>query len=69
MAAMVVVRACMPLPPVAAGEEEAAATTKESRSAARVLVLGGTGRVGWSTATALSKLRPDLNILIGGRNR
>ncbi|CAN6330472.1 unnamed protein product [Urochloa humidicola] len=40
-----------------------------SRSGGRVLVLGGTGRVGWSTATALSKLRPDLNILIGGRNR
>jgi len=34
-----------------------------------VLVLGGTGRVGGSTATALSKLRPDLSVLVGGRNR
>jgi len=34
-----------------------------------VLVLGGTGRVGGSAATALSKLRPDLSILVGGRNR
>nr|XP_023898030.1 uncharacterized protein LOC112009906 [Quercus suber] len=36
---------------------------------ARVLVLGGTGRVGGSTATALSKLCPDLQIIIAGRNR
>ncbi|KAF3974623.1 hypothetical protein CMV_002072 [Castanea mollissima] len=36
---------------------------------ARVLVLGGTGRVGGSTATALSKLCPDLKIIIAGRNR
>ncbi|EOY32766.1 Saccharopine dehydrogenase isoform 1 [Theobroma cacao] len=35
----------------------------------RVLVLGGTGRVGGSTATALSKLCPDLRIVLGGRNR
>ncbi|WCJ36854.1 Saccharopine dehydrogenase [Euphorbia peplus] len=35
----------------------------------RVLVLGGTGRVGGSTAIALSKLCPDLRILIAGRNR
>ncbi|KAJ6906845.1 hypothetical protein NC652_024293 [Populus alba x Populus x berolinensis] len=34
-----------------------------------VLVLGGTGRVGGPTATALSKLCPDLRIVIGGRNR
>ena len=34
-----------------------------------MLVLGGTGRVGGSTATALSKLRPDLSVLVGGRNR
>lgn len=32
-------------------------------------VLGGTGRVGGSTATALSKLCPKLGILVGGRNR
>ncbi|XP_015875803.3 uncharacterized protein LOC107412530 [Ziziphus jujuba] len=35
----------------------------------RVLVLGGTGRVGGSTAIALSKLCPDFRIVIGGRNR
>ncbi|EEF48935.1 uncharacterized protein LOC8274331 [Ricinus communis] len=35
----------------------------------RVLVLGGTGRVGGSTAIALSKLCPDLRIVIAGRNR
>lgn len=35
----------------------------------RVLVLGGTGRVGGSAATALSKLCPDLRIVVGGRNR
>jgi L-2-hydroxyglutarate oxidase LhgO len=34
-----------------------------------VLVLGGAGRVGGSTATALSKLRPDLNIIVGDKNR
>ncbi|KAF8707139.1 hypothetical protein HU200_030380 [Digitaria exilis] len=63
-----IVRACMPLPtPPAIGE--AAAKMKKSLRSPRVLVLGGTGRVGWSTATALSKLRPDLNILIGGRNQ
>lgn len=35
----------------------------------RVLILGGTGRVGGSTAVALSALSPDLRIFIGGRNR
>ncbi|KAG4386647.1 hypothetical protein AAZX31_11G093500 [Glycine max] len=35
----------------------------------RILVLGGTGRVGGSTATALSNLCPDLQILVAGRNR
>ncbi|XVE59959.1 hypothetical protein DITRI_Ditri05aG0088200 [Diplodiscus trichospermus] len=35
----------------------------------RVLVLGGTGRVGGSTATALSKFSPDLRIVVGGRKR
>ncbi|KAI7730503.1 hypothetical protein M8C21_019010 [Ambrosia artemisiifolia] len=38
-------------------------------SNSRVLVLGGTGRVGGSTAIALSKLSPDLHIIIAGRNR
>nr|CAB3490870.1 unnamed protein product [Digitaria exilis] len=75
MAAMGVVRACAP--PAAVGASSAApsssrrdaAQTKRSSRTARVLVLGGTGRVGGSTATALSKLRPDLSILVGGRNR
>ncbi|KAL8527474.1 hypothetical protein ACS0TY_005357 [Phlomoides rotata] len=36
----------------------------------RILILGGTGRVGGSTAVALSKFCPDqLRIIIGGRNR
>lgn len=35
----------------------------------RVLILGGTGRVGGSTAIALSNLCPDLRIVVGGRNR
>ncbi|KAF9592475.1 hypothetical protein IFM89_015046 [Coptis chinensis] len=35
----------------------------------RVLILGGTGRVGGSTALALSKLSPDLHLVVGGRNR
>ncbi|PWA81146.1 saccharopine dehydrogenase [Artemisia annua] len=33
----------------------------------KVLVLGGTGRVGGSTALALSKLKPDLRIVIAGQ--
>ncbi|XP_015952745.1 uncharacterized protein LOC107477273 [Arachis duranensis] len=35
----------------------------------RVLILGGTGRVGGSTAIALSNLCPDLRIVVAGRNR
>ncbi|XP_047159019.1 uncharacterized protein LOC124829535 [Vigna umbellata] len=35
----------------------------------RILVLGGTGRVGGSTAIALSNFCPDLQILVAGRNR
>lgn len=35
----------------------------------RVLVLGGTGRVGGSTAVALSKLCPEIKIVVAGRNR
>ncbi|TVU50799.1 hypothetical protein EJB05_02189, partial [Eragrostis curvula] len=65
MATMAVVRACAP--PAAAPAADA--TKRRKSSSARVLVLGGTGRVGGSTATALSKLRPDLSILVGGRNR
>nr|CAB3463012.1 unnamed protein product [Digitaria exilis] len=67
MVAMGVVRACAP-PAAASLSREAAAQRKSSRTA-RVLVLGGTGRVGGSTAAALSNLRPDLTILVGGRNR
>ncbi|KQJ92379.1 uncharacterized protein LOC106866586 isoform X2 [Brachypodium distachyon] len=49
-----------------------AASSGGGKSAAaprRVLVLGGTGRAGGATATALSDLRPDLSILVAGRNR
>ncbi|GJN28364.1 hypothetical protein PR202_gb16475 [Eleusine coracana subsp. coracana] len=71
MATMAVVRACAP--PAAAATSSAApsadAAKRKKSSSARVLVLGGAGRVGGSTATALSKLRPDLSILIGDRNR
>ncbi|XAR60344.1 UDP-glucose 4-epimerase [Bertholletia excelsa] len=35
----------------------------------RVLIVGGTGRVGGSTATALSTLCPDLRIVIAGRSK
>ncbi|CAN6443524.1 unnamed protein product [Victoria cruziana] len=35
----------------------------------RVLILGGTGRVGGSTAVALSKVCPSLHIAVAGRNR
>lgn len=35
----------------------------------KVLVLGGTGRVGGSTAVTLSNLCPDLRLVIAGRNR
>ncbi|KAH7864095.1 hypothetical protein Vadar_025677 [Vaccinium darrowii] len=35
----------------------------------RVLILGGTGRVGGSTAIALSNLCPDLRIIVAGRNK
>ncbi|KAK3136081.1 hypothetical protein QOZ80_5BG0427750 [Eleusine coracana subsp. coracana] len=71
MATMAVIRACAP--PAAAGavpsSADATRRNKKKPSSARVLVLGGTGRVGGSTVTALSKLRPDLSILVGGRNR
>ncbi|KAK8953794.1 hypothetical protein KSP39_PZI002307 [Platanthera zijinensis] len=35
----------------------------------RVMILGGTGRVGASTATALSRLCPSLRLVLAGRNR
>ncbi|KAG2622920.1 uncharacterized protein LOC120696663 [Panicum virgatum] len=71
MAAMGMVRACAS-PAAAPSTRDAAAQVKRSSSSsrtARVLVLGGTGRVGGSTVTALSKLRPNLSVLVGGRNR
>ncbi|KAK9079404.1 hypothetical protein SSX86_001075 [Deinandra increscens subsp. villosa] len=52
-------------PPAAA----ASAGLQNETLNSRVLVLGGTGRVGGSTAIALSKLSPDLRIIIAGRNR
>nr|XP_027101222.1 uncharacterized protein LOC113720754 isoform X2 [Coffea arabica] len=42
---------------------------EKKKKNSRVLILGGTGRVGGSTAIALSKLSPDLQIIIAGRNR
>ncbi|KAM0891398.1 hypothetical protein ACQ4PT_026429 [Festuca glaucescens] len=57
------VRACMPPAPATA------AAPSNMSSGRRVLVLGGTGRVGGSTVMALSELRPDLNIVVAGRNR
>ncbi|KAI5084221.1 hypothetical protein GOP47_0000390 [Adiantum capillus-veneris] len=38
-------------------------------SNAKVLILGATGRVGGSTALALSRLCPDLKLFLAGRNR
>ncbi|PKA53013.1 hypothetical protein AXF42_Ash001994 [Apostasia shenzhenica] len=35
----------------------------------RVIILGGTGRVGASTAAALSRLCPSLRLVVAGRNR
>jgi len=69
----IVVRACVPPAPATAapsGSREATQAQWRSKTSrtAHVLVLGSTGRVGGSTATTLSELRPDLDILIGGRN-
>ncbi|KAJ1274117.1 hypothetical protein BS78_05G038200 [Paspalum vaginatum] len=71
MAAMGIVRACAPPAAAPSSARDAAPATQRTKSSksARVLVLGGTGRVGGSTAAALSRLRPDLSILVGGRNR
>ncbi|CAL4911696.1 unnamed protein product [Urochloa decumbens] len=66
---MDVVRACAPAAAAAATAPSADTAKRKLSRRARVLVLGGAGRVGGSTATALSKLRPDLSILIGDRNR
>ncbi|OAY66925.1 hypothetical protein ACMD2_24015 [Ananas comosus] len=57
------------LPGVAAAISKNGGSAGAEPAKSRVLVLGGTGRVGGSTAVALSKLLPDLRILVGGRNR
>ncbi|KAI3450004.1 hypothetical protein Pfo_006669 [Paulownia fortunei] len=56
------------------GKEKSSSTIErvelpEKVKNSRILILGGTGRVGGSTALALSKFCPDLRIIIGGRNR
>ncbi|GAB4856008.1 hypothetical protein Ancab_024647 [Ancistrocladus abbreviatus] len=50
-------------------ETKVAGEGEGTKSYSRVLILGGTGRVGGSTAAALSKLCPDLQIIVAGRNR
>ncbi|XP_018825478.1 uncharacterized protein LOC108994644 isoform X1 [Juglans regia] len=58
--------------PLACAKEESEYRVRHPENSspnARVLVLGGTGRVGGSTAIALSNLRPDLRIIVAGRNR
>ncbi|CAM6099817.1 unnamed protein product [Calypogeia fissa] len=42
---------------------------EKSQKRASVLVLGGTGRIGASTARALNESTPPVRIVIGGRNR
>ncbi|GKD01454.1 pumilio homolog 2-like protein, partial [Tanacetum coccineum] len=44
-----------------------AASAENNVNSSKVLVLGGTGRVGGSTTLALSKLKPDLRLVIAGR--
>ena len=52
-----------------AKESEHTVELPEKVGKSRVLVVGGTGRVGGSTAVALSKLCPNLRIVVAGRNR
>ncbi|XP_055834438.1 uncharacterized protein LOC129902990 isoform X2 [Solanum dulcamara] len=52
-----------------AKENEKRVEVAEKVKKSKVVILGGTGRVGGSTAIALSKLCPDLHIIIAGRNR
>ncbi|KAK2979192.1 hypothetical protein RJ640_024634 [Escallonia rubra] len=59
---------------IACGPKQSENTNKtvhlpEKARKSKVLILGGTGRVGGSTALALAKLCPDLRIVVGGRNR
>ncbi|GFY94303.1 saccharopine dehydrogenase [Actinidia rufa] len=51
-----------------AKESEHTVDLPEKVGKSRVVVVGGTGRVGGSTAVALSKLCPDLRIVVAGRN-
>ncbi|KAL5719804.1 hypothetical protein ACHQM5_012542 [Ranunculus cassubicifolius] len=50
-------------------DTESSQPIKSQIQNSRVLILGGTGRVGGSTALALSKLSPNLRIVVAGRNR
>lgn len=52
-----------------AKENDKRVEVAEKLKNSKVVILGGTGRVGGSTAIALSKLCPDLHITIAGRNR
>ncbi|XP_057790200.1 uncharacterized protein LOC131007076 [Salvia miltiorrhiza] len=59
----------------AGGERKSSSTNietvqlPEKVKSSRILILGGTGRVGGSTAVALNKFCPHLRIVVGGRNR
>lgn len=54
---------------IACAKDEFRVNAPEKTRHSRVLILGGTGRVGGSTAIALSKLCPELRVIVGGRNR
>lgn len=43
--------------------------TSAARSGKRVLILGGTGRVGSSTAISLKKNVPDIDLTLAGRQK
>jgi hypothetical protein len=72
----IIVRACVPPAPITAaalapsGSRDTAQARRRSKPlrTGRVAMLGlsGTGCVGGSMATSLSRLRPDLDILVGG---
>uniref|UniRef100_A0A161ZKT9 Saccharopine dehydrogenase NADP binding domain-containing protein n=1 Tax=Daucus carota subsp. sativus TaxID=79200 RepID=A0A161ZKT9_DAUCS len=63
---------CMSITPSLTTPPTSTATVEVNKAKqvkSRVLILGATGRVGGSTALALSKLSPDLQLLLGGRNK
>ncbi|XP_059625036.1 uncharacterized protein LOC132268237 isoform X2 [Cornus florida] len=65
-------RACTtPTPTTSTKEREhnKSMVSEKTQKNSRVLILGGTGRVGGSTAIALSNLCPHLRIVVAGRNR